>query len=97
MKRLSMTLLVSLALLSGCDQVQSAYDKYIKPSTATLNGYTVGRGANGAPTGEVDLNVSALDGSGEPIAGEITNPVATVKVVPPSGAVTPAQVLHGNR
>ena len=92
MKRLSMTLLVSLALLSGCDQVQSAYDKYIKPSTATLNGYTVGRDANGAPTGEVDLNVSALDGSGEPIAGEITNPVATANVTSTSGAVAPAQV-----
>ena len=92
MKRLSLTLLVSLALLGGCNYVQDAVNRYITPSTATLNGYTVGRDASGAPTGQVDLNVSALDGSGEPIAGDITNPVATVKVVPPSGAVTPAQV-----
>ena len=90
MKRSSLMLLASLALLGGCSQIQSAID-YIRPSTATLNGYTVGRGANGAPTGQVDLNVSALDGSGEPIAGEITNPVATVNVTSTSGSVTPLQ------
>ena len=93
MKRfLSLILLVSLALLGGCNYVRDAVNTYITPSTATLNGYTVERGANGAPTGNVDLNVSALDGSGEPIAGDITNPVVTIsRVTSTSGSVTPAQ------
>ena len=90
MKRF-LTLLVSLTLLGGCSQVKDAIGR-ITPSTATLNGYTLERDAGGAPTGAVDLNVSALDGSGEPIAGTITNPVVTIsRVVPPSGTVVPTQ------
>lgn len=92
MKRFfALPLLVCAALLGGCAQIQEAID-YIRPSDATLNGYTVERDASGNPTGRVDLNVSALDAGGEPIAGEITNPVVTVNdpiVVP--GTVSAAQ------
>ncbi len=93
MKRLlSSTLLVSLTLLGGCNLAQEAYSRYIKPSAATLNGYTVERDAGGAPTGKVDLNVSALDGNDEPIAGNISKPVVTVaRVTPTSGNVSAAQ------
>ncbi len=92
MKRFfALPLLACLTLLGGCEQIQDAID-YIRPSDATLNGYTVERDASGNPTGRVDLNVSALDAGGEPIAGEITNPVVTVNdpiVVP--GTVSAAQ------
>jgi Ca-activated chloride channel family protein len=92
MKRFfALPLLACLTLLSGCDQIQEAID-YIRPSDATLNGYTVERDANGNPTGNVDLNVSALDANGEPIAGEISNPVVTVdNVVAIPGTVNAAQ------
>lgn len=92
MKRfLGLALLTSLSLLGGCAEIQGAYDKYIRPSTATLNGYTVERDAGGAPTGNADLNISALDSSGEPIDGKITKPVVTVKVTPPAGSLSAAQ------
>ena len=93
MKRLlSLTLLTSLALLGGCDLAQDAYSKYIKPSTATLNGYTAERDASGAPTGKVDLNISALDNNGEPIAGDISKPVVKdIKVTSTGGGVRAAQ------
>ncbi len=86
MKRFTLPLLACAALLGGCEQIQEVVD-LIRPSDATLNGYTVERDANGNPTGNVDLNVSALDAAGEPIAGEISNPVVTVNdpiVVPGS-------------
>ena len=93
MKRfLGSALLTTLFLLSSCDYVQDAVNKYITPSTATLNGYTVERDASGTPTGNVDLNVSALDDNDEPIAGNISNPVVTVSgVTPASGNVLAAQ------
>ncbi len=92
MKRfLGLALLTSFSLLGGCAEVQGVYDKYVRPSTATLNGYTVERDASGTPTGNADLNVSALDSKGEPIAGEISKPVATVKVTPPAGSLSAAQ------
>lgn len=86
-----------LALLGGCAQVQDAIDRFITPSTATLNGYTVERDGAGNPTGNVDLNVSALDGSGEPIDGEITTGAVTVKVTsaPGSRTLAPNQVYAG--
>ena len=92
MKRsLSLILLTSLTLLGGCNLAQDAYNKYIKPSTATLNGYTAERDASGAPTGKVDLNISALDAKDEPIDGKISNPVATAKVKLPTGSVRATQ------
>lgn len=97
MKRFAL-LAASVALLGGCTQVQDAIDRFITPSTATINGYTVERDAAGNPTGNVDLNVSALDGSGEPIAGEITTGPVTVAVKQNPTARTalgPTQVYTG--
>lgn len=102
MKRFAL-LAVSVALLGGCTQVQDAIDRFITPSTATLNGYTVERDGAGNPTGNVDLNVSALDGSGEPIDGEITTGAVTVLVRQNPAArnalsptqLSPAQVYTG--
>jgi Mg-chelatase subunit ChlD len=93
MKRFfALSLLVCTALLGGCAQVRDVIDDYITPSEASLNGYTVERDASGTPTGNVDLNVSALDDSGEPIDGKMSNVSATVdKVVTPSGTVTAMQ------
>ncbi len=93
MKRfLSLALLTSVAILGGCDRVQGVIDRYITPSTATLNGYTVERDSSGAPTGSIDLNVSALDDNDEPIAGEISNVgVTKPTVVTPVGSVATAQ------
>ena len=89
--KFALPLLACAALLGGCEQIQGVVD-LIRPSDATLNGYTVERDANGNPTGKVDLNISALDAGGEPIAGEISNPKVTVNdpiVVP--GSVSAAQ------
>lgn len=87
----ALPLLVCAALLGGCDQIQQAID-YITPDGASLNGYTVERDAAGNPTGKVDLNVSALDANGEPIAGEITSASATIdNAVTVPGTVTAAQ------
>ena len=91
MKRFTLPLLACAALLGGCEQIQQVVD-LIRPSDATLNGYTVERDASGNPTGNVDLNVSALDAAGEPIAGEITSPVVTVdNVLTLPGSVRAAQ------
>ncbi len=89
-----------LALLGGCARVQQVIGDFITPSTATLNGYTVERDGAGNPTGNVDLNVSALDGGGEPIAGEITTGAVTVLVednpaVPGNRTLAPNQVYAG--
>lgn len=84
-------LLACAALLGGCEQIQQAID-YITPDSASLNGYVVQRDAAGNPTGAVDLNVSALDASGEPIDGEITSATATVEnAVTVPGTVVAAQ------
>ena len=96
MKRFAL-LAACLALLGGCTQVQDAIDRFITPSAATLNGYTVERDGAGNPTGNVDLNVSALDGGGEPIDGEITTGAVTVQVAsaPGSRTFTPNQAYAG--
>ena len=96
MKRFAL-LAACLALLGGCTQIQGAIDRFITPSTATLNGYTVERDGAGNPTGNVDLNVSALDGSGEPIDGEITTGAVTVQVTSAPGSRTfiPNQAYAG--
>ncbi len=97
MKRFAL-LAACLALLGGCTGIQGAIDRFITPSTATLNGYTVERDGAGNPTGNVDLNVSALDGSGEPIDGEITTGAVTVAVKQNPAARTalvPNQVYTG--
>lgn len=97
MKR-SLLLAALLALLGGCAQVQDVIDNFITPSTATLNGYTVDRDAAGNPTGNVDLNISALDRGGEPIAGTITPGRVTVSSVtsaPGSRILVPTQVYTG--
>ena len=96
MKRFAL-LAACVALLGGCTQVQDVIDRFITPSTATLNGYTVERDGAGNPTGNVDLNVSALDGSGEPIDGEITTGAVTVKVAsaPGSRTLAPSQAYAG--
>ncbi len=91
MKRFTFPLLACAALLGGCDLVDQARE-LISPSDATLNGYTVERDASGNPTGNIDLNVSALDAAGEPIAGDITSPVVTVdNVLTLPGSVLTAQ------
>lgn len=92
MKRsFTLSLLACTLFLGACDQVQRVVD-LIRPSDAVVNGYTVERDTSGNPTGRVDLNVSALDRDGEPIAGEISNLSVTVNdplVVP--GSLSAAQ------
>jgi hypothetical protein len=90
MKRFLLPLMTGLVLLTGCDRVQSIIGD-LSPSDAVVNGYTVERGADGNPTGNVALNVSALDSAGEPIAGQLSNPSATVDSVTPLSGFGPAQ------
>jgi len=86
LRRTLSPLLALLAFLAGCDQVQNVIDQFPRPSTAIINGYTVERDASGNPTGNVNLNVSALDGSGEPVGGNIENLQAgEVNVIEPAG------------
>lgn len=92
MKRFLLPLVAGLTLLAGCDQVQGIID-YVTPSDAVVNGYTVERDADGNPTGNVALNVSALDSAGEPIDGQMSSPSATVDnvVTPPNLGLGAAQ------
>jgi Mg-chelatase subunit ChlD len=89
MKRF-LLLVTGLVLLAGCDRVQRVIDEFT-PSDAVVNGYTVERDAAGNPTGNVALNVSALDSAGEPIAGRLSNPRATVTSVTPLPSLAAAQ------
>ncbi len=90
MKRILLPLMALFTLLAGCEQVQRVIDD-ITPSDAVVNGYTVERDASGNPTGDVALNVSALDSAGEPIAGSLSSPSATVDSVTPIAALSAAQ------